>query len=89
MAARRNRKPAATIQKNESRQFGPTCSGETAGVAAADCEVNVFTAIVGKFSYCLTARMLDLNLLRAKQFGDNARYWPRLTRFPSRSVPSR
>lgn len=87
MAARRSRKPAATIQKSESRQFGPTCSGDAAGATAADCEVNVFTAIVGKFSYCLTARMQDLNLLQANQFGDNAPYWPRLTRFPSRSVP--
>src|SRR5512146_3024733 len=47
MAPSRNRKPTATIQKKESRQLGPDARA-MAGAAAAECEVNVFTTIVGK-----------------------------------------
>src|SRR5579872_5723860 len=47
MAPRRSRKPAATIQKKESRQAEPGARA-MAGAGAAVCEVSVFTAIVGK-----------------------------------------
>src|SRR5579872_659553 len=47
MAPRRSRKPAATIQKKESRQAEPGARA-MAGAGAAVCEVSVFTAIVRK-----------------------------------------
>ena len=51
----------ATIQKKESRQFVPGVRA-MAGAGAADCEVSVFTAILGKdylFSHDPTPILLN------------------------------
>ncbi len=60
MAPNRSRKPIVTIQKKESRQPGPG-GRAMAGAEAADCEVSVLTAIVGKvplFSHDVTTTTL-------------------------------
>src|SRR5690349_14303405 len=81
MAPRRSRKPMATIQKKESRQAGPG-GRAMAGAEAADCEVSVLTAIVGKvflFSHDLRGHPPDKSVMvRAGSFWalDALRRWP-------------